>query len=110
MLRITFNELVAGEYQTEIESFKPLFGSYPKLLREVLGDQLTAKQRRYVLLYYSKGMTAEQIAKACGVNKSTVSRTLKRARERLRSAIKCELIKRACTPTEQNIGLEPEYP
>ena len=36
-----------------------------------------------------------EIAGLCGVNKSTVSRTMKRARERLKKAIHCELVKKA---------------
>ena len=36
-----------------------------------------------MLMYYGQGMTMEAIAKDLGVNKSTVSRTLKRGRQRL---------------------------
>ena len=36
-----------------------------------------------MILYYGQGMSMEAIAKQLGVNKSTVSRTLKRGRQRL---------------------------
>ena len=36
-----------------------------------------------VSLYYDQGMTIPQIAEQLGLNRSTVSRTLRRARERL---------------------------
>ncbi len=39
--------------------------------------------RKYMILYYGQNMSMEAIAKQCGVNKSTVSRTLKRGRQRL---------------------------
>ena len=34
-------------------------------------------------LYYDRGLKMNQIAKRLGVNRSTVSRTIKRAKERL---------------------------
>ena len=39
--------------------------------------------REMVALYYDQGMTMPQIAERLGVNRSTVSRTLRRARDRL---------------------------
>ena len=36
-----------------------------------------------MMLYYGQNMSMEAIAKEFGVNKSTVSRTLKRGRQRL---------------------------
>ena len=36
-----------------------------------------------VALYYDRGMTMPQIAERLGVSRSTVSRTLRRARDRL---------------------------
>ena len=41
------------------------------------------RQREMVALYYDQGMTMPQIAERLGVNRSTVSRTLRRARDRL---------------------------
>ena len=52
-------------------------------LAHALRQDVTERQRQYMLMYYGQGMTMEAIAKDLGVNKSTVSRTLKRGRQRL---------------------------
>lgn len=52
-------------------------------LAHALRHDITRRQREYMLLYYGRGMSMEAIAQRCGVNKSTVSRTLKRGRARL---------------------------
>ena len=45
--------------------------------------ELTARQREMVALYYDRGLKMPQIARKLGINRSTVSRTVKRAKERL---------------------------
>ena len=45
--------------------------------------ELTPRQRQLVSLYYDQGMNIPQIAEELGLNRSTVSRTLRRARDRL---------------------------
>jgi RNA polymerase sigma factor (sigma-70 family) len=52
-------------------------------LRQARERELTARQQQVLALYYDQGMNMPQIAKELGVNRSTVSRTLRRARERL---------------------------
>ena len=52
-------------------------------LTHALRQDITERQREYMMLYYGRGMSMEAIAKEMGVNKSTVSRTLKRGRQRL---------------------------
>lgn len=52
-------------------------------LRRAREQELTDRQREMVSLYYDQGMTMPQIAERLGVNRSTVSRTLRRARDRL---------------------------
>ncbi len=47
-------------------------------------DELTQKQRLLIHLYYYEGYKSEEIAKALGMNASTVRSILKRARKRLR--------------------------
>ncbi len=46
--------------------------------------ELTKRQAEMIHLYYDLGLSMSQIAQREQVNKSTVSRTLKRGRERLR--------------------------
>lgn len=53
-------------------------------LRRVRELELTDRQAEMIHLYYDLGMSIPQIAQEKGVNKSSVSRTLKRGRERLK--------------------------
>ena len=52
-------------------------------LRQARERELTPRQRQMLELYYDQGMTMPQIAEQLGVSRSTVSRTLRRARDRL---------------------------
>lgn len=52
-------------------------------LSRALRQDITPRQREYMMLYYGENMTMPAIAARCGVHKSTVSRTLKRGREKL---------------------------
>ena len=52
-------------------------------LRQARERELTPRQRQMVALYYDRGLTMAQNAGRLGVNRSTVSRTLRRARDRL---------------------------
>lgn len=52
-------------------------------LRQAREQELTPRQRQLLELYYDQGMTIPQIAEELGLNRSTVSRTLRRARDRL---------------------------
>lgn len=57
-------------------------------LAHALRQDITGRQREYMLLYYGKQMTMVAIAQQYGVNKSTVSRTLKRGRQRLQRCLR----------------------
>lgn len=50
-----------------------------RALKGVIAERLTPTQRRYLMLYCYEKQTMAAIAALCGVNKSTVSRTLARA-------------------------------
>lgn len=52
-------------------------------LRLARERELTARQRQMLTLYYDQGMSIPQIALKLGLNRSTVSRTIRRAKERL---------------------------
>ena len=56
---------------------------YAKALRSLLENNLTKKQKCYIILYYRDGLTVKEIAEKFGIDKSTVSRTINRGRERL---------------------------
>ena len=53
-------------------------------VQRVIQEELTQLQREAVIAYYFQQMTIPQIAAERGVNKSTVSRTLRRAEEKIR--------------------------
>lgn len=53
-------------------------------VNRVIREELTEHQRQVLLAYYIQEQTIPQIARERGVNKSTVSRTLRRAEKKLR--------------------------
>lgn len=73
----------------ETDGFDP-----QRALRMLLDDNLTKKQKCYIILYYKEGLTVTQIAKRFGVDKSTVSRTINRGRSRIAAAAKREALKK----------------
>ena len=52
-------------------------------LRRARQQELTPRQQQVLTLYYDQGMSMTQIAQTLGVNCSTVSRTIRRAKQRL---------------------------
>lgn len=61
---------------------------YKRFLYRAIKTSLTQRQREMVMLRYFEGMQVQQIAEKLRVNKSTVSRTLKRAVRRLQDLAK----------------------
>lgn len=59
-----------------------------KRVKRVIQEELTPLQRETLVAYYFQEQTVTQIASDRGVNKSTVSRTLKRAEAKLRRYLK----------------------
>ena len=59
-----------------------------RAMQRCWSEVLTPTQRRYLEAYYQQRRTMRQIAESNGVNIATVSRTLKRARVRLRAVLK----------------------
>ena len=57
-------------------------------IREVIWNELTDLQRDAIIAYYFHRNTISEIAALRGVHKSTVSRTLRRAEEKLRRYLK----------------------
>ena len=56
-----------------------------RLAREA---ELTARQRQMIRMYYDEGKSMTKIARLLHVNKSTVSRTIARGRNRLKKCLK----------------------
>ncbi len=57
-------------------------------LLRALREDVTAKQRQVLLLYYGQGLNMREIGEMLGVDKSTVSRTIKRGEKRLRRCLR----------------------
>ena len=57
-------------------------------LLHALQEDVTARQREYLLLYYGERLNMRQIGERLGVDKSTVSRTIKRGEARLRRCLR----------------------
>lgn len=72
----TYSRMMADDNHRELNRLK-------RNLTHALRQDVTPKQREYMLLYYGQGLSMTEIAQQSGVNISTVSRTLKRGRQRL---------------------------
>ena len=58
------------------------------LVRTALHEELTKTQLKYAVCYYVDGLNMREIGALHGVSTPTVSRTLKRARNKLRRVLK----------------------
>lgn len=57
-------------------------------VRQALTRELTPRQRQLVHMYYIEQMQMQDIADELGLHISTVSRTIKRGRERLKTCLR----------------------
>lgn len=63
-------------------------GGLASHVREAMSEELTDRQRELIEMYYLQGMSMTEIAATLDLDPSTVSRTLKRGRERIRKYFK----------------------
>ena len=80
---------------TEKDSPDPACAIENRLMREIVRENLTKRQKCYIIMYYTKGMTMQEIADAEGVSKSTVSRTIGLARKHISCGMKPAMLKSA---------------
>ena len=57
-------------------------------LIKALKNDVTPRQRQMLMLYYGKGLNMREIGEMLGVDKSTVSRTVKRGERRLKRCLR----------------------
>ena len=57
-------------------------------MKKVVEEQLSTRQKQMIVLYYYKEMDMPEIAEMLGINVSTVSRTLNRAKQNLMKYLK----------------------
>lgn len=59
-----------------------------KVMRNVIENELSQRQRQMITLYYFQKMNIPEIAEMLGVNRSTVSRTISRGRRNIMERLK----------------------
>ena len=57
-------------------------------LIRALQEDVTPRQRQALLMYYGEGLNMREIGERLGVDKSTVSRTIKRGEHRLQRCLR----------------------
>ena len=95
MNRTSFSLEVFGDHFPWVDSSSAFYSDNSKqlerlklALKKAMESELTQCQRLAVEEFYFNGKSVTRIALDLGVNKSTVSRHLKRAKERLGHALK----------------------
>ena len=63
-------------------------GRLKQNLRRAISEELTDKERLTLELYYLRGIKMQEIAQILGVNPSTVSRNLSRAKGKLKRCLR----------------------
>ena len=76
-----YNRQIAADNTRELSRLK-------RNLIRCLREDVTPKQRQMMLLYYAEGKNMREIGQAMGVDKSTVSRTIKRGERRLQRCLR----------------------
>lgn len=89
-----------GMYAADMAVYARLLSEDPDLSNEkdiaglkervamAMRQELSAKQRLYIRLYYVDGLNMVEIAEQLGIDKSTVSRTIKRGESTLRRCLR----------------------
>ncbi|NCB63512.1 MAG: sigma-70 family RNA polymerase sigma factor [Clostridia bacterium] len=85
-----------GEYAADMAVYARSISSdnstqHERLKRNLvraLREDVTPRQREFLLLYYAKGLNMREIGERAGVDKSTVSRTIQRGENRLRRCLR----------------------
>ena len=76
-----YSRQMAADNSREISRLK-------RNLIRCLKEDVTARQRQALLMYYAEGLNMREIGERLGVDKSTVSRTIKRGEKRLQRCLR----------------------
>ena len=76
-----YSRQMASDNSQELDRLK-------RNLIRALREDVTEKQRKVLLLYYAEGYNMREIGEQLGVDKSTVSRTIKRGERRLQRCLR----------------------
>jgi len=76
-----YSRRLSGDNSRELDRLK-------RNLYRAIQEEVTPRQRLLLSLYYGEGMSMPDIAQQLGVDKSTVSRTIKRGEARLQRCLR----------------------
>ena len=76
-----YSRQMAADNSQEISRLK-------RNLIRALQEDVTQRQRQALLLYYAEGLNMREIGERLGVDKSTISSTIKRGERRLRRCLR----------------------
>lgn len=76
-----YSRQIAGDNSEEVSRLK-------RNLIRALREDITPKQRQVLLMYYAQGLNMREIGEQLGVDRSTVSRTIKRGEHRLQRCLR----------------------
>ena len=79
---------MAVDARTMAEDNSAQIAQVKRNLARALREDVTQRQRQTLLMYYAEGRTMQEIADQLGVDKSTVSRTIKRGERRLQRCLR----------------------
>ena len=86
-----FDENISNILFSECDFYDEKYDEKTKLRRiilKIINNELTARQKEVIMLYYYKNMKIEQIAEATGVSHQSISKTLSRARVKISNILK----------------------
>ena len=76
-----FARMMAMDNASQLELLQARLG-------QALREEVTDRQRQMLFLYYAQGLNMREIGLKLGVDKSTVSRTIKRGERRLQRCLR----------------------
>ncbi len=77
-----------AEEESDNEEVTSKHKAMTRALYYVINNNLTKTQKSYIILYYKHGMKICEIAEKYGVNRSTVSKTISRAKNKIFNILK----------------------
>ncbi len=80
---LEFDKKISELSSEEASDNSELIGKVKSTMARVIKNELTKRQREIIVMYYYKEMGVSEIAQELSVAPSTVSRTIKRAREKI---------------------------
>ena len=75
-------------FAEDAETNSELTAKVKKTMAKIIKNDLTPRQREIIMLYYYSGLGVSEIADKLEIAPSTVSRTIKRARDKIYKSLK----------------------